>query len=161
MVVPAAIYAALNAGGPGADGWGVPMATDIARLRSASWPHSANASPIGLKIFLAALAIAGRPGSGAGHCRLLYRNDPRVGADARRRRADRDRPGDAEGLPPARPLTSSWPLLVWVSVTLSNLHPTVAGILVAMMIPIRAKWEPEEFFCDGVGPPRRFARAMR
>jgi NhaA family Na+:H+ antiporter len=30
MVVPAAIYAAFNAGGPGSAGWGVPMATDIA-----------------------------------------------------------------------------------------------------------------------------------
>jgi Na+:H+ antiporter, NhaA family len=30
MVVPALIYAAINAGGPGAHGWGVPMATDIA-----------------------------------------------------------------------------------------------------------------------------------
>ena len=30
MVVPAAIYAAFNAGGPGSSGWGIPMATDIA-----------------------------------------------------------------------------------------------------------------------------------
>jgi NhaA family Na+:H+ antiporter len=30
MIVPAAIYTAFNAGGPGADGWGIPMATDIA-----------------------------------------------------------------------------------------------------------------------------------
>src|SRR3972149_5285974 len=30
MIVPAAIYAALNAGGAGAPGWGIPMATDIA-----------------------------------------------------------------------------------------------------------------------------------
>jgi Na+:H+ antiporter, NhaA family len=30
MVVPAAVYLALNAGGPGVHGWGVPMATDIA-----------------------------------------------------------------------------------------------------------------------------------
>ncbi|QCC78805.1 Na+/H+ antiporter NhaA [Nocardioides daphniae] len=30
MVVPAGIYAALNAGGDGAAGWGIPMATDIA-----------------------------------------------------------------------------------------------------------------------------------
>ena len=30
MVVPAALYAALNPGGEGAAGWGIPMATDIA-----------------------------------------------------------------------------------------------------------------------------------
>src|SRR6185503_4804819 len=30
MVTPAAFYLAFNAGGDGADGWGVPMATDIA-----------------------------------------------------------------------------------------------------------------------------------
>src|SRR3989304_2537281 len=30
MAAPAAIYAAFNAGGAGADGWGIPMATDIA-----------------------------------------------------------------------------------------------------------------------------------
>ncbi|MET0909489.1 MAG: Na+/H+ antiporter NhaA [Ilumatobacteraceae bacterium] len=30
MIVPAAIYLAFNAGGAGADGWGIPMATDIA-----------------------------------------------------------------------------------------------------------------------------------
>ena len=30
MIVPALIYLAFNAGGDGADGWGIPMATDIA-----------------------------------------------------------------------------------------------------------------------------------
>ncbi|MDR7300057.1 Na+/H+ antiporter NhaA [Haloactinomyces albus] len=30
MIVPAVIYAAFNAGGPGSAGWGIPMATDIA-----------------------------------------------------------------------------------------------------------------------------------
>ena len=30
MIVPAVIYTAWNAGGDGAKGWGIPMATDIA-----------------------------------------------------------------------------------------------------------------------------------
>ena len=56
MVVPAAIFALLNAGGEGASGWGIPMATDIAIVigivtllgtRAPSWA----------KIFLLALAI--------------------------------------------------------------------------------------------------------
>ena len=30
VIVPALIYIAFNAGGPGSSGWGVPMATDVA-----------------------------------------------------------------------------------------------------------------------------------
>jgi NhaA family Na+:H+ antiporter len=56
MIVPAAIYAAFNGGGPGAGGWGIPMATDIAfcvgilTLLKGRVPHA-------LVVFLVALAI--------------------------------------------------------------------------------------------------------
>ena len=57
MLVPAAIYLAFNAGGEGADGWGVPMATDIAfALGVLSLLN--NRVPFSLKVFLLGLAIA-------------------------------------------------------------------------------------------------------
>jgi NhaA family Na+:H+ antiporter len=56
MVVPAAIYLALNAGGEGAAGWGIPMATDIAFALGVLTLAARNA-PSGLRPFLLTLAI--------------------------------------------------------------------------------------------------------
>lgn len=57
MVVPAAIYAVLNAGGPGADGWAVPMATDIA-FAVGVVTLAGSRVPLAAKIFLLTLAVA-------------------------------------------------------------------------------------------------------
>ena len=56
MVVPAGIYALLNSGGDGADGWGIPMATDIAIVMGVV-ALLGSRSPAWLKLFLLALAI--------------------------------------------------------------------------------------------------------
>ncbi len=56
MVVPAVLYLALNAGGDGGRGWGVPMATDIA-FALGGLTLAAGRAPGGLKPFLLTLAI--------------------------------------------------------------------------------------------------------
>ena len=56
MVVPALIYAAFNAGGAGADGWGIPMATDIAFAVGVLSLLSRRV-PVTLGAFLLAIAV--------------------------------------------------------------------------------------------------------
>ncbi|MEM6784946.1 MAG: Na+/H+ antiporter NhaA [Bacteroidota bacterium] len=56
MIVPAALYAAVNWGQPTLSGWGVPMATDIAFALGVLALLGSRA-PLALKIFLTALAI--------------------------------------------------------------------------------------------------------
>jgi NhaA family Na+:H+ antiporter len=56
MVVPAALYLSLNLSGGGRDGWGIPMATDIAMAVGVLALFSRRVPPA-LKLFVLALAI--------------------------------------------------------------------------------------------------------
>ena len=56
MIVPAAIFLAVNAGGPGAGGWGIPMATDIA-FAIGVVALLGSRVPDGIRILLLTLAI--------------------------------------------------------------------------------------------------------
>ena len=56
MVAPALIYAAFNARGPYASGWGIPMATDIA-FAVAVLTSLGSRVPLGARFFLLTLAI--------------------------------------------------------------------------------------------------------
>jgi NhaA family Na+:H+ antiporter len=141
MVCPAMIYAILNIGGDGARGWGVPMATDIA-FSLGMLAVLGKRVPMAVKVFLTAAAIADDLGAVV-VIALFYTETIRFAwllialailallyLVARVLRIRR--------------LGILLPLIigVWLTVFASGIHATVAGILVALLVPIKPMAEP-------------------
>ena len=143
MLIPAGLYVAVNAGGQAVHGWGIPMATDIAFALGILALFGARV-PIGLKVFLTALAIADDIGAVL-VIAIFYTASLKLGAlavaavfmllIAGARAIGIRRSG----------IYLTLAIGVWLSVLVSGIHATVAGILIAMLVPIRAKIEPEKF----------------
>ena len=143
MIVPALIYAALNAGTPTASGWGIPMATDIAFaigiLVLLAWRIPKN-----LVIFLTALAIADDLGAVL-VIALFYTPDIRLDALGAAVLVLAvlillNRGGIRHPLPYAFA-----GMLLWAAVLASGVHATVAGVLLAFTIPARPSHTPDDF----------------
>jgi NhaA family Na+:H+ antiporter len=149
MAVPALIYLALNAGGAGSNGWGIPMATDIA-FAIGVMALLGDRVPSGLKVFLVALAIADDIGaivviaifytSGIsfgwlGVAALLFA----VLMVFNRRGIDSPVPYLSVGG------------LLWFAVFMSGIHSTIAGVLIAFTIPAVAKIDPLKFVAETRG----------
>jgi NhaA family Na+:H+ antiporter len=146
MVAPALIYLALNAGGGGADGWGIPMATDIA-FAVGVMALLGDRVPSGLKVFLVALAIADDIGAII-VIAIFYSSGISfawLGAAAvllvvlvvlNRRGIDS----------PVPYLTVGG--VLWFAVLMSGVHSTIAGVLIAFTIPAVAKTDPLRFVSD-------------
>ena len=143
MVVPALIYLSLNAGSEGAHGWGIAMATDIA-FALGILSLLGSCVPVGLKLFLTALAITDDLGAVL-VIAVFYTDQIRVGAllvavvllallvVAQRLRIRR------------APVYAVLAVGVWLAVVMSGVHATVAGILVAMVVPVRPRIDPKKF----------------
>ncbi|HWA38937.1 MAG TPA: Na+/H+ antiporter NhaA [Burkholderiales bacterium] len=143
MAVPAAVYAAFNAGTPALVGWGVPMATDIAFavgiLVLLAWRVPRN-----LILFLTALAIVDDLGAVL-VIALFYtpRIDPQAAAWAAGLLGAlvlMNRGGVRHPLPYA--LAG---IALWLAVHASGIHATLAGILLAATIPARPAHSPAAF----------------
>ncbi|WP_295817876.1 Na+/H+ antiporter NhaA [uncultured Deinococcus sp.] len=135
MLVPGSVYALLNAGGPGVDGWGVPMATDIA-FALGVLALLGSRIPLGLKVFLTALAIVDDLGAVL-VIALFYTSDLNLGALALAALT-----WGAALLAGRRGVSSLkvygvLGVVLWLLVLQSGLHATIAGVLLALAVPIR------------------------
>ena len=142
-VVPAIIYASLNAGGPGTPGWGVPMATDIA-FALGILAMLGSRVPLGLKVFLTALAIA--DDMIAVVVIALFYTEQIVVAGLICAAVFIGLIVVANRLG----IRQMWIYVAlaagaWFGVLLSGIHATIAGVLVAMVVPVRATIKPSEF----------------
>jgi len=134
MAVPAVIFFVLNAGQDSVAGWGIPMATDIA-FALGIMSLLGNRVPVGLKIFLTAVAIVDDIGAilviAVFYTASLNLTALFVGLAALalmavlnlRWRIRHSIPYLALGV------------VVWFAFLLSGIHATIAGVLAAMTIP--------------------------
>jgi Na+:H+ antiporter, NhaA family len=142
-IFPALIYVGLNKGGLGANGWGIPMATDIA-FALGVLALLGSRVPVGLKVFVAALAIVDDI-FGVLVIALFYTSHISL---------------LALGLGFAGVAVSfaaNWlgirnpavyaviGVCVWFAVLNSGVHATIAGILLAFTIPARNSLDKTEF----------------
>lgn len=143
MLVPACIYLALNLGRPSVSGWGIPMATDIAFALGVLILLGPRVPPA-LRVFLLALAVIDDVGAIV-VIALFY----------------------SGGLEPVGFLLIGLGLIVifmmqlfgvrspwayvpagalsWAGAYSAGIHPTVAGVAVGLMTPVRAWYGRESF----------------
>lgn len=137
MVGPALLYVALNAGGAGSSGWGIPMATDIAFVVGALALLGTRA-PSGLKIFLLSLAIVDDIGaivviglfySGGLEPLWLLAAAAGLVVVVLVFRSERVR---------STPAYIVLGALIWLATYQSGIHATIAGVALALSTPLAA-----------------------
>lgn len=142
VVVPAVIYAAFNAGSRSAAGWGIPMATDIAFVIGVM-SLLGDRVPLSLKVFLIALAIVDDI---AAVLVIAFFYTAQISWIALGAAAICVAVlGLANRLGVRHPLCYAFlGLVLWAAVLKSGVHPTIAGVLLAMTIPSRTELDTSQ-----------------
>ena len=143
MAVPVVFYLILNQNPLASQGWGIPMATDIA-FSLAILKLLGNRVPVGLKVFLAAFAIIDDIGavlvialfySASIDCMmLLWAAIPLALLVFL---------GIKNLFPKYLHLACS--IIIWYFFLKSGIHPTIAGVLLAFTVPLRQKTDVHTF----------------
>jgi NhaA family Na+:H+ antiporter len=143
MLVPAAIYLVFNARTEASRGWGIPMATDIAFSLGAI-AVLGKRLPLGIRVFLSAFAIADDLGA-VFVIAIFYTQEIVIHLLLISLLI-------VAGLVVANLLWIRWAPLygllgvgLWLAILGSGIHATVAGIVVALFIPARAKYDTDQF----------------
>ncbi len=143
MLFPALIYTAINGGGEGSNGWGIPMATDIAFAISAL-VLLRNRVSTSLVTFLVALAIVDDLGAVI-VIALFYTNEIHLSwlmmaFVAFLVMVAFNRFGIHAVLP-----YFVVGLFMWFFMLESGVHATIAGVIAALSIPSKPKYTPTSF----------------
>ncbi len=143
MLAPAAIFAALNAGKAGAAGWGIPMATDIA-FAVGVLALLGSRVPNPLRILLLALAVIDDIGaivviavfySGGIEVTGFAIAGAGLGAVIALR--------SAAVRPPLIYVVPG--IVVWAGLYAAGVHPTLAGVILGLVTPVRPWFGPSGF----------------
>ena len=158
MLVPAALYVLFNQGGPGAAGWGIPMATDIA-FALGVLALLGDRVPRSLKVFLAALAIADDIGAVL-VIAFFYTAEISwislgVGGLFFAALVAANRSGARHPL-----IYVLLGLGLWLAFLRSGIHATVAGVLLAVTIPARPSTDGRALPVHRESPMLRFEHAL-
>ncbi len=144
VVCPALIFTLVNHGGPGASGWGIPTATDIA-FAVCILSVLGDRVPVAMKVFLTALAIADDLIAilvvalfygGAINGKLLLIALLLIGVAVLMRRA-----GEKRMFP-----YLFIALFIWILFYYGGIHATMSGVVMAFVIPNKSRYDKQTVY---------------
>jgi NhaA family Na+:H+ antiporter len=144
MLIPSLIFVLLNQGKPSSNGWGIPMATDIA-FSLGILALLGKRVPLSLKIFLTALAIVDDLGAvlviAFFYSSKIILSNVALGVLFLSVMIAMNLAGVRNKLAYAIPGI----LGIWLAFLLSGVHATIAGVLAALVIPASTKLNKADF----------------